>query len=174
MNDHEFDALYKFESDRVYRFIYMLVEHKQLAEDLTHDAFLKAYRSIHSFRGESSYATWLIKIARNVTYDYFRRKKIVKFFGFGKEEFIDEKIKDPELLSLERAEIENLHLTINSLKKDYRDVIILRNVDESSIKDTAYILGWSEAKVKGMSKRALDALKEEMLKKEGEQSAWNG
>ena len=173
MKDHEFDALYRLESDRVYRYIFMLVGHKQKAEDLTHDTFLKAYRSITSFRGESSYATWLIKIARNVTYDYFRRQKVVKFFAFGKEEFIDEKLKNPEQVSIERDEVKKLHMAINTLKKEYRDIIILRNLDESSIKETAYILGWSEAKVKGMSKRAFDALKEKMLKEEGEGNAWN-
>lgn len=170
MNDHGFDDLYRLESDRVYRYIYMLVGHEQKAEDLTHDTFLKAYRSIHSFRKESSYATWLMKIARNLTYDYFRRKKVVTFFAFGKEDRVDQTMKNPEQLSVERDEVQELYRAIKKLKKSYQDVLILRRIDESSIKETAFILGWSEAKVKGMSKRAFDALKEEMMRKEGEQN----
>ena len=171
MTDYEFDDLYRLESDRVYRYIYMLIGHKQKAEDLTHDTFLKAYRSIHTFRNESGYATWLMKIARNLTYDYFRRKRIVQFFAFGKEDYVDERLKDPEQLLVELDEIEKLYRAIKSLKQSYQDVIILRRIEESSIKETAFILGWSEAKVKGMSERAFKALKEKMLEKEGEYSA---
>ncbi|WP_438317877.1 RNA polymerase sigma factor [Sporosarcina sp. FA9] len=173
MKDFEFDALYRTESDRVYRYIYMLVGHEQKAEDLTHDAFLKAYRNIHSFRNESSHSTWLIKIARNVTYDYFRRKKIVSFLAFGKDEYIDENNEDPANISVNQEEIKKMHQAINTLKQNYQDVLILRNINENTIKETAFILGWTEAKVKGMSKRAMDALKGEMLKREGEQNAWN-
>ena len=90
MLQHEFDSLYRHESDRVYRYIFMLVRQSQSAEDLTHDTFLRAFRGINTFKNESSYATWLMKIARNVTYDHFRRKRIVRFFGIGKEEIVDE------------------------------------------------------------------------------------
>lgn len=173
MEDFEFDALYRTESDRVYRYIYMLVGHEQKAEDLTHDTFLKAYRNIHSFRNESSHSTWLIKIARNITYDYFRRKKIVRFFAFGKDEFIDENNVDPATISVNREEIKKVHHAIKKLKQSYQDVLILRNINENTIKETAFILGWTEAKVKGMSKRAMDALKGEILNREGEQNAWN-
>ena len=54
-----------------------------------------------------------------------------------------------------------------TLKKDYRDVLILRKINESSIKETAYILGWTETKVKSTMARAFAALKKEMDRREG-------
>lgn len=170
MSRQEFEELYRKESDRVYRYIFMLVRHSETAEDLTHDTFYRAFRSLHTFRSESGYATWLMQIARNVTYDYFRRKRIIRFFSFGKKEVLDEKLTSPELLIIEKEEVRQLFNSIRKLKKEYQDVLILRKIDESSIKETAYILGWTEEKVKGMTKRAFDMLKKVMIKEEGD---WN-
>lgn len=170
MSREDFENLYRKESDRVYRYIFMLVRHSETAEDLTHDTFYRAFRNLHTFKNESSPATWLMRIARNITYDYFRRKRIIRFFSFEKEEVSDERLTSPELLIVEEEEVMQLFNSIRKLKKEYQDVLILRKIDESSIKETAYILGWTEAKVKGMTKRALDMLKKEMIKEEGD---WN-
>lgn len=61
-----------------------------------------------------------------------------------------------------------LYNALASLKPTYRDVLILRKINESSIKETAYILGWTETKVKSTMVRAFAALKKEMYRMEGE------
>ena len=51
----------------------------ELVKDLTQDTFIKAMQNLDQFQGLASEKTWLMKIARNSVYDYFRRKKILKF-----------------------------------------------------------------------------------------------
>ena len=92
-----FEQNYELHSDRIYQYIYFLVGKKQLAEDLTQETFIKAFKQQHTFRHESSNLTWLMKIARNLTYDYFRRKKIISFLTFTKEhELNEESVYVPE------------------------------------------------------------------------------
>jgi RNA polymerase sigma-70 factor, ECF subfamily len=59
-----------------------------------------------------------------------------------------------------------LYEAIFNIKKDYQDVLFLRKINENSIKETAYILGWTETKVKSTTARAFAALKKEMLRME--------
>jgi RNA polymerase sigma-70 factor, ECF subfamily len=56
--------------------VYALVQNEQDALDLAQEGFLKAWRSIHHFKGRSSFYTWLYRIMRNVTVDSLRRKRI--------------------------------------------------------------------------------------------------
>ncbi|AQQ53268.1 RNA polymerase sigma factor [Planococcus lenghuensis] len=157
--EEEIEQLYREHSDAVYRYLFLLVRNKETAEDLTQDAFFKAFKRLSSYRGEASEATWLMRIARNVTYDHFRRKRIIRFFSFEEDRHDTEDLETPEFSALRKEEAEELYAAISTLKQDYKDVIILRKVQEYSIKDTAFILGWTEAKVKTKQTRALDALK---------------
>ena len=89
------EQLYRDHSDRVYGYIYLLVRHKESAEDLTQETFYKAFKGYASFDKQASPATWILKIARNVTYDYFRRKRVVQFFSFEKNHDIETKGLSP-------------------------------------------------------------------------------
>jgi len=100
-------------------------------------------------------------------YDYFRRKRIIQFFKWGNENDIDTLNPSPENVIEKREDLSQLYEALNNLKKDYRDVLILRKVNECSIKETAYILGWTEAKVKTKMTRGFDALKKEFYGKAG-------
>lgn len=164
--EEDVEKLYNDNSDSVYRFIYLLVRHKETAEDLTQETFYKAIKSFKHFKYQASVLTWLLKIARNVTYDHFRRKRVIQFFTWGNENEIDTKSPSPENTVEKREDLSRLYAALSDLKKDYRDVLILRKVNECSIKETAYILGWTEAKVKTKMTRAFDALKNEFYAKE--------
>jgi RNA polymerase sigma-70 factor (ECF subfamily) len=163
----DLEQFYLDNSDTVYRFIYVLVRHKETAEDLTQETFYKAIKSLNNFNNQSSVLTWLLKIARNVTYDHFRRKRIIQFFNWGNENDIDTKNMSPESNAEKNEDLFQLHVALSRLKKDYRDVLILRKVHECSIKETSYILGWSEAKVKTKMTRGFEALRKEFYGKEG-------
>ncbi|WP_372869877.1 RNA polymerase sigma factor [Planomicrobium okeanokoites] len=165
--NQQIENYYHEHSDRVYRYIFLLVRNKENAEDLTQETFYKAFKGLSSFNEEASPATWLLKIARNVTYDHFRRKRVVRFFSWGDEYDQEAASIAPEASAERKEQVMELHKAIKRLKKDYRDVIILRRIQELSIRDTAYILGWTEAKVKTKSGRAMDALKQELAGKDG-------
>jgi len=165
--EEDVERLYLDYSDKVYHFIYLLVRHKETAEDLTQETFCKAIKSLNNFNNRASVLTWLLKIARNVTYDHFRRKRIIQFFKWGSENDIDHKTPTPESTAETNEALVKLHDALRRLKKDYRDVLILRKLNECSIKETAYILGWTEAKVKTKMTRGFEALREEFHGKEG-------
>lgn len=158
----EFEQIYIEHSDSIFRFIYIYVRHHEVAEDLTQETFYRAYKSFDGFKGDAGVSTWLRKIARNATYDYLRRKKIIRFFNFGKEDYIDLHTHSPETQYVKSEETRELYQTIVNMRKAYRDVLILRRINENSIKETAYILGWTETKVKSTLARAMTALKKEI------------
>ena len=165
--EQSLEQLYLEHSNRIYRYIFLQVRQKELAEDLTQETFYRAFKSIHSFNKQASMSTWLLKIARNATYDHFRRKRIIQFFGFGKDEIEDSNASLPEEELVKKDEASRLYKALSTLKKDHQDVLILRKINESSIKETAYVLGWTETKVKSTMARAFAALKKEMYRMEG-------
>lgn len=161
------EQLYREHSYCVYSYIYFLVRHRECAEDLTQETFYKAYKGLKGFHKQASTATWLLKIARNVTYDYFRRKRVVQFFSFEKEHDLETKELSPESRFEKKEQLANMYDSLSKLKKDYQEVLLLRKIQECSIQETAYVLGWTEAKVKMKMTRALEALKKEFHQKGG-------
>lgn len=165
--EQDLERLYLENSDIVYRYIYFQVRQKELAEDLTQETFYRAFKNLHTFNKQASISTWLLRIARNATFDHFRRRRIIQFFSFGKEETVDLVNVTPEEKLLKKEITKQLYNAIDSLKKDYREIIILRKLNENTIKESAFILGWTETKVKSTMQRAFVALKKEMYRMEG-------
>jgi RNA polymerase sigma-70 factor (ECF subfamily) len=69
-----FDALVRLHDQKVLRLVMQIVRTPELAKDLYQEAFLKAYRALGNFRFESSFSTWLYRVATNVCLDYLRRQ----------------------------------------------------------------------------------------------------
>ncbi|ENH96157.1 RNA polymerase ECF-type sigma factor [Gracilibacillus halophilus YIM-C55.5] len=130
-------------------------------EDLVQEVFIKAMKHAHRFSGKSSPKTWLISIARNLAIDDVRKKKrralhyskpLEDAFHIGDHEtpetFIDQEVRNQELYQL-----------IQSLRKNYRDVVILHGIQELSVAETAEVLDWSNQKVRTTYSRALKSLR---------------
>lgn len=139
-----------------------MVRDYQQAEDLTQETFIKAYRHQERFKQQSSIKTWLFSIAHNVTKDYFRKKHPLQhYLGLTMEEKDDQPM--PEQIVVMNFQTEQLYRAIQQLKPSYKHVIILRKLKEFSTAETAFVLNWSESKVKMTLKRALVALKNELM-----------
>jgi len=148
--------------ESVLTYILLMVRDYQQAEDLTQETFIKAYRHQQQFEHKSSVKTWLFSIAHNTTVDYFRKKHPIQhFLGLTIEE------KDykplPEQIVAMNDQTEQLYRAIQQLKPSHRQVIILRKLKEFSTAETAYVLNWSESKVKMTLKRALEELKRKLI-----------
>lgn len=161
------EKLYVSHHDRVYQFIYFLVGDDELAQDLTQETFIKAIQHIQQFRGQASEKTWLTKIARNCVYDHFRRKKILKFIPLLKEHEQIDYTYSPEHWLQKKSDQYELYDALGQLAYHYREAIVLRKIEGYSIKDTAQILGWPEAKVKNATERGMKKL-HELLGGEGD------
>lgn len=167
MDFHEKQQLisewYQWYADDIYKLIVMMMGDQQQAEDLTHDTFVKAFQHLDGYRGEAQPKTWLVKIARNLTIDYLRKKKPIQTML---ELFTNRPTHAPSpseiVTSMENKQ--EILLALQSLNRSYREVIILRKIQAFSTKETAHILGWSESKVKVTLHRALKSLKATLQK----------
>jgi len=134
------------------------------AEDAAQEAFLKAYRNLDRFRQESKFSTWLIQIAINNARMKWRkdRRHLYASIDAGQEttegDYIPTDFADWREIpseALEQSELrEALNKALNSLPEKYRIVIILRDVQQMSIAETAKALGVSEENVKTRTSRA--------------------
>ena len=132
-------------------------------EDLVQEVFIKALRGIEKFNYDAEPKTWLFSIARNVAKDEFRKKQSKS----AKDVHLDQNViqlpdkNTPEAVIQSKESKQELYDAIQQLKESYRDVVLLRGIQQLSIKETASILNWSESKVKTTYHRALQALKGE-------------
>ena len=129
---------------------------RNTAEDIVQETFLKAYRNMDSFRGESSEKTWLIRIALNCCRDY-RRSAWYRY--------MDRRGSADRLpLSSEAPSDEHLALTlaIMKLKPKYLEVVLLYFYEGYPVKEIANMLDITEAAVSTRLRKAKEQLKEEL------------
>ncbi|MHA6252957.1 RNA polymerase sigma factor [Oceanobacillus sp. CAU 1775] len=155
---------YHMHSNDIYNYIVFLMKDHEQAKDILQDTYIRAYKKFDSFQGENPKA-WLFTIARNITMDYFRKKKPITYL-LESIPILQATEQTPEQVTLLNESEQQLYRALNKLKRQQRDVIILRKIKEFSIKETASILHWSESKVKVQLHRAMIALKKELEKEE--------
>jgi RNA polymerase sigma-70 factor, ECF subfamily len=134
------------------------------AEEVAQEAMLKAFKNLASFRQESKFSTWLIQIAMNEAKMKLRKDRRHLYDSIDNGQTTDEGDYIPtdfadwrEIPSdaLEQRELrEALEKALKSLPEKYRTVLILRDVQQMSIAETAQILGLSEENVKTRTSRA--------------------
>ena len=146
---------------RALNLAYSLVGNISDAEDIVQDAFMKAYRSIGSFRGQSSFYTWLYRIISNLNIDYARKRIRKKENNIGEASIIDASIASNELAhkapmgrivgpdkSLENLELgEQIQAAINSLSVEHKEVILLREIEGLSYAEISQSTGCSKGTV---------------------------
>ncbi|WP_248737303.1 RNA polymerase sigma factor [Neobacillus rhizosphaerae] len=163
IRNREIIKWYEDFNEPIFKFIFMMIQDYQQAEDLRHETFLKAYIHYDSYRRKSNPKTWLFSIAHNLTIDFIRKRKPILLF---KEAFFFKKDTNPlpdEMIQIKESSYE-LYKALGVIKDSYREVIILRKIKEFSIEETAEVLGWSESKVKSTLYRAIPVLEKQLLK----------
>jgi len=148
--------------------ILRMVRHREDAEDVLQETFLRAYQHLHSFRGECKFSTWMMKIGINASLMWLRKRKfllrttcdVVTFDGqtVREREFRDHK-PDPEQRSISDQTHEQLSLAIQKLPPYLRSTIELRYGKECSMKDIAETLGITQAAAKSRMLRARNRLR---------------
>ena len=171
-NTHEFHDLIRPHERSVYIMALSLLHNEADAEDAAQEAFLKAFRNLAHFRGEAKFSTWLVSITLNEARSRLRSRKNVKI------ESLDEPPEgqgqvSPALLrdwreipseALERQEVRHLlHQAITDLPVIYREVFLLRDVEELSVNESAEALGITVASVKVRLHRARIMLQKKLV-----------
>lgn len=166
MHDEVFHRLYDSYHQDVFHFLIYLVNNRQIAEDLSHEVYVRVLTSYKNFQGKSTEKTWLFAIAKNVAIDYFRKNAVRKRHHFGAFDWESEQLISTETSPEKFLQInEDQYFLLVALKEctgDQRMVVVLRYFQDLSIAETAHILNWSEAKVKTTQHRAIKALRGHM------------
>jgi RNA polymerase sigma factor (sigma-70 family) len=165
-SDRAYKKLMAKYHDAIFNFIARMVHDREQVEDLTQEAFIKAFSSLKSFNEEYAFSTWLYKIATNNSIDYIRKKKL-QMYSIDKPieskdsdytfELPDDSYEaDRELISSQRAAL--LREAIDELPEKYRRVIQLRHNEERSYEEIAKILHIPIGTVKAHIFRARELL----------------
>lgn len=160
-----FAGLYDRYVDRVYGYVHRRVRHRQVAEDLTADVFLRAYRGLPRFEWHGvDPAAWLLTIARNRVIDHVRSApvRLERARDVAPDEPDHGVDDDPERVTVGRDMTRALGEALEALSPDHREVIELRFVHDCSVAVTAKVMGRSVDATKALQYRALKALAAEV------------
>ena len=152
-----FDKLIVKYRERVYGVIYNMTSNREDAADLAQDSFIKAFQSINRFQGQSSFFTWLYRIAVNSTLTHLRKARLRSFFSFEKiheedksaeviNQLTDKKGADRELFVKELQEKLNEAMLKLSIK--HRTVVTLFEIDGLSHEEIAEVMDCSVGTVR--------------------------
>ena len=172
-----FDQLVHKYRERIYSIVYNLTSNREDAADLTQDAFIKAFQSINRFGGQSSFFTWLYRIAVNTTHSHLRKNRLRTFFSI---EQASEAEQTPEWLGQLAVEAgaekgayandlrQRLNEAFQKLSIRHRTVITLFEIDGLSHAEIADVMDCSEGTVRSRlhyAKLQLQADLQDLLKR---------
>lgn len=164
-----FEQLVTLYEKRVYTVALRSTGAPEDAADITQEVFLRAWRSIESFRGDSGFSTWLFRIAMNQCVDFARRKSArpqTQTLTVGEEESVRE-LTDPAPTpeqQLENSELgRELAAALDAVSEEHRQIVLLREVSGLSYTEIAETLEISEGTVKSRLARARLALRQVLL-----------
>ncbi len=150
-NTEAFDQLVTRYRTRVFGMIYNMVHNEQDAWDLTQDSFVKAWKSIGRFRGQSSFYTWIYRIIMNVTIDWLRKKQ-VKGAGVEFDDAIQLREINPASRTVPKADAlphermeqreirQRIDAAIAQLTPEHRAVILMKEIEDMQYHEIAEAL----------------------------------
>jgi RNA polymerase sigma-70 factor (ECF subfamily) len=171
-----FSELVDRHKDRVYGTLMRLTGDPQVAEELAHETFVRAYMGIGGFSGKAKFSTWLLQIAVNLTRDRLRERQRRRLVSL--DELLEQDIDSPALAERRRQFdpldqldehdlLERFERALEDLPPNYREVFVLHHMEGLSYEDIASTTGVSVGSLKVRSHRARKLLKE-MLFPDGE------
>ena len=161
--------------DRIFSRVSQMLKNKQDAEEVTQDAFIRAHRGIESFRGDSSFSTWLYQIATNLAHNrywYWIRRRRDQSISLDQpisdegdatlENIMPSGALNPYEATLNQEFVDEVSSCMHQLGEKHKEVLVLRNVRNLSYDEFADELQISIGTVKSRIARARESLRELM------------
>lgn len=134
--------------DSAFNLARWLTRNPQEAEDIVQEAYLRAFKFFNSFHGEDGRA-WLLGIVRNTFYTWYQQNKAQtrntqfeeELHGAHLEDVADTRDHDPEALLIQKDNRRELQLALEGLSVEFREVIVMRELEDLSYKQIAGIVG---------------------------------
>jgi RNA polymerase sigma-70 factor, ECF subfamily len=180
-DERAFNELVEGYQDRVYRLVFRMLGRPDEAEDMAQEVFVQVFKAIDSFRGDAKLGTWIYRIAVNLCRN--RSKYLARRKTNSQQEY-DSGAEGQELASSEGVTVGEtaapdqlvqgyqleaiMQQCIRELEDDYRDLIILRDVEDLTYEEIMDITGLPEGTVKSRIHRARGALKARLARRLGE------
>ena len=158
--EREFNEIVLKYSPGIYKNVRGMVGNHEDTDDIIQETFLKAYKSIKSFKAEADVGTWLMRIALNIVFSRSRRKKIfssVSIEDYSNRLIANEKSPEERIVEAERRRI--VREGLSNLPKKQRAVFVLRMYEDMSFREISEIMGTSESASRANFHQALNKLK---------------
>jgi len=167
-DEDAFGRIYDRYIERIYRFVSLKLPTKEAAQDVTSEAFLRFWQYVQDEKGITNVRALLYRIARNLVVDYYRAssrtisvEQSVTFSldvtSYDNEDRLSDQNKGKRLIEA-KADLALIVERVSRLKEDYRDVLMLRLMDDLSFQDIAIVLGKKPGTVRVIFHRAMKAL----------------
>lgn len=157
-----FASIYDRFVDQIYRYIYFRVPRED-AEDITEQVFLKSWEKIRQYKaGKKGFSAWIFRIAHNLVVDTYRFKKDRETVELSPNVPEYRREHNPIKMTESSLHSDKLRKALSRLKGSYKQVIILKFINELSNPEIAKVLKKSEGGVRILQFRALKALKHEL------------
>jgi RNA polymerase sigma-70 factor (ECF subfamily) len=157
-----FEALVLENRRQVYNLALKMTKNEQDAYDISQEAFLKAFRSLDKFRGDSKFSVWLYRLTSNLCLDFLRaqkrREKVSLSYENDEDEQQELEIPDerfsPEKILEQNNLRESISSALDALPEDYRSIIVMREMDGLSYDEISARTGLELGTVKSRIFRA--------------------
>lgn len=158
-----FGEIYNLFFKKIYRFIFFRVGHKEIAEDLAEEVFLKAFTKVASVSDGGAFEGWLYQIARNLVIDYYRQKKLTVALE-DVENTLEYETNVIDIVNLQQQQKVFLKL-LKELAPEQQVVIKLKFLEDLENSEIAELLHKNEGAIRVIQHRAINRL-QELIKKD--------
>jgi RNA polymerase sigma-70 factor (ECF subfamily) len=165
---YAFDLIVKRYKNQLLNFVYRFLGNAEEAEDLVQETFLRVYRNRKAYQKVAKFSTWIYTIAGNLAKTELRKRKRRKFFsisdlGYNERDYdISDEAYNPEKDVDGRMKEEIIHREIEGLSPKFREVILLRDVQQLSYEEISQIVNIPLGTVKSRVNRGRLKLQEKL------------
>ena len=159
-----FGGLVEQYRDNVYRLAYRMCGNAYDADEAAQEAFVAAWRALPNFRGDAKFSTWLYRLTTNAAIDVMRREKRHQTVGDGEMVDLADDADSPQETVERTEQQEAVQKALATLSEEYREVLLLRYMEELDYAEIAEVLQLPSGTVKSRINRAKAALKTALLK----------
>lgn len=173
-DESAFEELVLRYQKKIYNTVLRMLSNLDDTSDITQEIFIKVYQNLRKFKGQSSFSTWLFSIAANHCRDELRKRqkelKSSSFDSIAEKRKETEKVSDnnsnyqPEEKSLQNEEFRDIEIALSKLSIEYRETLILRDIQGFTYDEISNILNLPAGTVKSRLSRARRKLRNELSK----------
>ena len=158
----EFSKIYDRQINKIYRFVFLKVNSKEKAEDITSETFTKAWSVFKDEEKQiDNISAFLYRVAKNLIIDFYRTKNQVLIVPVEEVPIIDHS-QDIEQASIDKSDMRGIKVALADLSQDYQDVIIWYYLEDLPIAKVAELSGRTESATRVLIHRALSSLKDKL------------